>query len=189
MAWKRTWSYKDHGKDRDLATAPKNGHSYRLVHRSFGTNWRLTEMQSALGRVLLRKLDARVATRRRNAAVLDAEFAKSPALRVVRPRQDEECSYYKYYAYLRPEKLAAGWDRERVLSAINAEGIPCSTGGCSEIYLEDAFPKEWKPAQRLPNARELGETSLMFQVHSTLKEADMHDAAAAVTKVLSAAAR
>lgn len=188
-AWKRTWAYKDHGKDHDLATAPKSGHSYRLVHRSFGSNWRLTEMQAALGRVLLRKLDDRIATRRRNAVVLDAEFAKLPALRVVRPKAGEDCAYYKYYVYLRPEKLAAGWERERLLEAINAEGIPCSTGGCSEIYLEDAFPKEWKPASRLPNARELGETSLMFQVHSTLTEGDMHDAAAAVAKVLAVATR
>jgi hypothetical protein len=188
-AWQRAWSYKDHGKDFALATAPKSGHSYRLVHRSFGSNWRLTEMQSALGRVLLRKLDARVAQRRRNAAVLDAELAKIPALRVVKPKAAEACSYYKYYAYLRPEKLAAGWTRERILGAVNAEGIPCSTGGCSEIYLEDAFPPEWKPQSRLPNARELGETSLMFQLHSTLSEADMRDVAAAVAKVLAVASR
>ena len=188
-AWKRAWSYKDHGKDYDRATAPKIGHSFLLVHTSFGTNWRLTEMQSALGRILLRKLDARVEQRRRNAAVLDAAFARLPALRVVRPKPGESCSYYKYYVYLVPEKLASGWKRERVLEAINAEGVPCSTGGATEIYLEAAFPAQWKPMHsgktaHYPVARELGETSLMFQVHSTLTEADMRDVAAAVEKVL-----
>jgi len=189
-AWKRAWSYKDHGKDYDLATAPKAGHTFQFVHTSFGSNWRMTEMQSALGRVLLRKLDARVEQRRKNAAMLDAAFAKLPALRVVKPASDEHCSYYKYYVYLRPEKLAAGWTRERVLEAINAEGVTCSTGGATEIYLEAAFPAEWRSSAgktRYPIARELGETSLMFQVHSTLTEADMRDVAAAVEKVMSAA--
>jgi len=189
-AWKRAWAYKDHGKDYDRATVPKVGYSFQFVHTSFGTNWRLTEMQSALGRVLLRKLDARVERRRQNAAVLDAAFAKLPALRVVKPKAEEYCSYYKYYAYLRPEKLAAGWTRARILEAINAEGVTCSTGGASEIYLEDAFPPEWKPGEgkaRYPIARELGETSLMFHVHSTLTEADMRDVAAAVEKVMSVA--
>jgi len=191
-AWKRAWSYKDHGKDYDLATAPKTGFTYKLVHKSFGTIWRMTEMQSALGRVLLRKLAVRVEQRRRNAAVLDAAFAKLPALRVVKPARDEYCSYSKYYAYLLPEKLAAGWTRERVAEAINAEGVTCSSGGASEMYLEDAFPAEWKPgggkeAARYPVARALGETSLMFHVHSTLTEADMRDVAAAVEKVLSVA--
>lgn len=188
-AWRRAWSYKDHGKDHDLATAPKSGYSYRLVHRGFGSNWRMTEMQSALGRVLLRKLDARVAQRRRHAAVLDAAFAQLPALRVVKPAAEVECAYYKYYVYVRPEKLASGWTRDRILEAINAEGIPVSTGGCTEIYLEDAFPPQWKPASRFPIARELGETGMMFQVHTTLTEVDMRETAAAVEKVLRVASR
>ena len=187
--WKRAWSYKDHGKDHDLATGPKKGFTAQLVHTSFGSNWRLTEMQSALGSILLRKLDARVAQRRKNAAALDAAFASIPALRTVKPPAGVESSYYKYYAYVRPERLAEGWTRERVLAAINAEGIPCSSGSASEIYLEEAFPDGWSPAQRHPVARELGETSLMFQVHATLAEADMRDAGAAVAKVMSVAAR
>jgi dTDP-4-amino-4,6-dideoxygalactose transaminase len=187
-AWKRAWSYKDHGKDYDLANAPREGHSFKPVHKQFGTNWRLTEMQAALGRVLLKKLDARVEQRRRNAAVLDEALANVRGLRLVRPGAEAHCSYYKYYAYLDPKQLAAGWTRTRVLDAINAEGVPCSTGGATEIYQEEAFPPEWKPKGRYPIARELGETGLMFQVHSTLTEADMRDVAAAVTKVMSVAA-
>jgi dTDP-4-amino-4,6-dideoxygalactose transaminase len=187
-AWQRAWSYKDHGKDHDRATAPKSGYAFQLVHDSFGSNWRLTEMQSALGRRLLRKLDARTEERRRNAAALDHAFAQMPALRVVRPSADVHCSYYKYYVYLRPERLARGWTRDRILDAINAEGIPCSTGGCSEIYLEKAFPAKWEPKKRHAGARALGATSLMFQVHSTLTEADMGEVAAAVGKVMRVAA-
>src|SRR3954470_2195319 len=90
VAWKRAWSYKDHGKDFDKATAPRSGYSYQLVHNSFGSNWRMTEMQSALGRVLLKKLDARVEQRRRNAAVLDEAFSKIPGLSAVKPKAGEQ---------------------------------------------------------------------------------------------------
>jgi dTDP-4-amino-4,6-dideoxygalactose transaminase len=97
-------------------------------------------------------------------------------------------SYYRYYVFLRPERLRAGWNRDRVIDAVKAEGIPCFSGSCSEIYLEKAFPQEMRPPGRLPVAQELGETSLMFLVHPTLSEADMHDTADAVEKVLAHAA-
>jgi dTDP-4-amino-4,6-dideoxygalactose transaminase len=125
--------------------------------------------------------------RRRLAHVLSQRFAKVPALRVALPPVDVEHSYYKYYVFLRREHLREGWDRQRVLESINAEGIPCFAGSCSEIYMEKAFPKSMRPAQRLPVARELGETSLMFLVHPTLSESDMHDTADAVEKVLTSA--
>jgi dTDP-4-amino-4,6-dideoxygalactose transaminase len=98
-------------------------------------------------------------------------------------------SFYKYYVFLRTERLREGWDRQRIADAINAEGVPCFSGSCSEIYLEKAFPAELRPPARLPVAQELGETSLMFLVHPTLNKSDMEDAADAVEKVLASAAR
>ncbi|HCG98528.1 MAG TPA: aminotransferase, partial [Actinobacteria bacterium] len=80
------------------------------------------------------------------------------------------------------------WNRDRIMDAINAEGIPCSSGSCSEIYLEKAFDKDgFRPTTRLGVAKELGETSLMFLVHPTLSEEDMADTCAAVEKVMAAA--
>jgi len=157
---------------------------YRFLHESFGTNWRLTEPQSAIGRVLLRKLPAMVEKRRRNAAYLSTEFSKIPALRVATPSGEFEHSYYKYYVYVRPERLREGWDRNRIVDAICAEGVPCMEGTCSEIYLEKAFPQSMRPAGRLPVARGLSETSLMFKVHPTLAERDVADTSAAVAKVM-----
>jgi hypothetical protein len=137
--------------------------------------------------VLLRKLPERVAIRRRNAAILDESFLRIPALRVVRPPEDSGHAYYKYYVYVRSELLRDGWDRDRILTAINAEGVPCSSGSCSEIYLEKTFPLALRPAERLPNAAELSETSLMFQVHPSLSAENMHGIASAVEKVISVA--
>jgi dTDP-4-amino-4,6-dideoxygalactose transaminase len=202
--YKRAWSLKDHGKSYNAAhnTAPscevskrpsasRNPQSasgtFRWLHERIGTNWRLTEVQSAIGRVALRKLDGWVEARRRNAAILIEHFADVPALRLTLPPDDVRHAYYKFYAFVRPERLAAGWDRDRILEEIRRAGVPCFGGSCSEVYLEKAFADGKRPPQRLPVARELGETSLMFLVHPTLSEADMRRVATAVAEVMTRA--
>ncbi len=182
--WERAWSFKDHGKDHDAAHRQQTSTGFRWLHDSFGTNWRLTEMQAAIGRSLLAKLPGQLDLRRRNANILSQRFSALPALRVTIPPEEISHAYYKYYVFLRPEWLRDGWSRDHLLQAVVAEGIPCFSGSCSEIYLEKAFPKDMRPAQRLQVARQLGETSLMFLVHPTLSEQDMLDTARAVEKVL-----
>ena len=186
--WRRAWSFKDHGKNYDTVYNGKHRPGFRWLHECFGTNWRLTEMQSAVGRVLLRKLPRFVERRRKNADILTEKFKTIPGLRVTVPPPVIGHSYYKYYAFVRREHLRAGWNRDRIMAAINAQGIPCFSGSCSEIYLEKAFPAEMRPNQRLEVARELGETSLLFLVHPTLSETDMIDTYNAVKGVFQVAA-
>ncbi|MDP2210291.1 MAG: DegT/DnrJ/EryC1/StrS aminotransferase family protein [Candidatus Aquicultor sp.] len=186
--WEKAWSYKDHGKSFDAVYNRQHPPGFRWLHESFGTNWRLTEMQSAIGRVALKKLPAWVETRRKHAAKLTECLAHVPSLRIAVPTSEFHHSYYKFYAFVRPEKLREGWNRDRIVEAINAEGIPCSTGSCSEIYLEKAFDRDGlRPTKRLEVAKELGETSLMFLVHPTLSEEDIADTCAAVEKVMTVA--
>jgi dTDP-4-amino-4,6-dideoxygalactose transaminase len=144
-------------------------------------------MQSAIGRVLLYKLPNLVNKRRQLASILTRRFSSMPALRVTTPPEGIYHSYYKYYAFLRSETLREGWNQQRVIEAIHAEGIPCFWGSCSEIYLEKAFTQPMRPSSRLPVAKELGETALMFLVHPTLSETDMDDVADGVQKVLTVA--
>jgi dTDP-4-amino-4,6-dideoxygalactose transaminase len=185
--FKAVWSFKDHGKNYDAMNPRTASPEFRWVHDSFGTNGRLTEMQAAIGRVQLRELDKRVAARRANATALTHEISNAPGLRLTIPPPEVDHAYYKYYAFLQPEDLRHNWDRDRVAAAVRAEGIPCFSGSCSEIYLEKAFSFTAKPPERLPVARELGETSLMFLVHPTLLQSDMLDAARAIRKVLNVA--
>lgn len=166
--WNRVWSYKDHGKSYDAVFRRPHPPGFRWLHDSFGTNARLTEMQSALGRVILPKLAAWVAVRRKHARALSAFFHQIPPLRVTGPPPGIGHSYYKYYVFLRPERLRPGWTRDRIMNEIAARGVPCFSGSCSEIYQERAFAGSMRPARPLPVARELGETSLMFLVHPTL---------------------
>lgn len=186
--WRKAWEFKDHGKNWDAVYNREHPPGFRWLHESFGTNWRLTEMQSALGRAQLRKLTAWTRIRQDNAAILTEAFSRIPAFRVTIPPQEIGHAYYKYYVFVRNELLDEGWSRDRIMAAINAEGIPCFSGSCGEIYLEKAFDG-LRPKERLPIAQELGETSLMFLVHPTLDAADMEDSCRAVEKVMKQALR
>lgn len=166
--WNSMWSLKDHGKSYDAVYHREHAPGFRWLHESFGTNWRLTEVQSAVGRIQLRKLPQWLSIRRKYAQILTNQFAALPGLRITVPPKHVDHAYYKYYAFVRPEALRREWARNRIIEAINAEGIPCFSGSCSEIYLEKAFPPEWRPREPLAAARELGEASLMFLVHPTL---------------------
>ena len=188
-AWQRAWSFKDHGKNYAKMSQGGNGSGFKWVHDSLGTNWRLTEMQSTIGRVCLQKLEPWVERRRRLAAVLTERFSAIPGLRVTVPPEHSRHSYYKYYAFVRPQALASTWDRDDIVKAINAEGIPCFTGSCPEIYLEEAFPLAQRPSQRHPVATDLGRTSLMFLVHPTVTDDQIFDTCTAVEKVFTAASR
>jgi dTDP-4-amino-4,6-dideoxygalactose transaminase len=186
--WERAWAYKDHGKSYDAVFNRDHPPGFRWLHESFGSNFRLTEMQAAIGRLQLGKLPQWLQARRRNAAMLDQGFSAIPGLRVTRPPNGIGHAYYKYYAFVAPEKLAPGWDATRINEAVNAEGVPCFAGSCSEIYLERAFVNSgWGPPERLPAARQLGDTSLMFMLHPTLGESEMTDTIRAVSKVMRAA--
>jgi len=177
---------EDHGKSYEAVYRRQHAPGFRWLHESWGTNWRITEMQSAIGRAALRKLPEWLAIRRRNAAILTGHFEPlgAAALRLTVPPQEIGHAFYKYYAFVRPERLKSGWSRDRIVAEIEARGVPVYSGSCSEIYLEKAFMPELRPPSRLPVARELGETSIMFLVHPTLSEDDMHFVAGTAREVI-----
>jgi dTDP-4-amino-4,6-dideoxygalactose transaminase len=182
-AYEAAWSYRDHGRSRQAAASPPQAPGYRWVYNTIGTNWRLTELQSAIGRHKLSKLSTSLQRRRELASMLSEALAVIPALRTPLPPPDVEHACYRWYTFVRNERLRPGWDRNRILAALTAEGIPCYSGSCPEIYREQAFT-QFRPQRELTVAKELGETSLAFLVHPTLAEADIGDTIEAVQKVM-----
>lgn len=188
--WERAYAFRDHGRSA-TAEAPHEmekggGKGFRWLRNSVGTNARMTEVQAAVGRIQLKKVSAWLESRRRSAHAIASRLRGVSALRVPFPESGQQSAWYRLYAFVRPDKLAAGWTRDRILDAVNAEGIPCFAGSCSEVYLERAFD-EVRPTERFAVARALGETSLAFLVHPTLTEADIVDTCQAVEKVMAAA--
>lgn len=186
--WSRMWSYKDHGKSFEAVYERQHPPGFRWVHDSFGTNWRMLEVQAVIGRIQLRRMADWTRKRQTYAAMLDAVALKFKSLRIVQVPNDCEHAEYKHYFFVRPEALVSGWTRDKLIEAINAEGVPCYQGSCSEVYLEKAFDNTpWRPAQRLANARLLGETSLMMLVHPTLTLEEMERSCQVLERVLTSA--
>lgn len=167
--WKAAWSYKDHGKSWDAVFERQHPPGFRWLHETWGTNARMMETQAVIGRIQLARMPAWHATRRHHAEALIASMKTQPALRVPVPPSDIEHAWYKFYAFVRPERLKPGWDRDRIMQAINKSGVPCYSGSCPEMYREKAFvDARMAPETHLPVAKELGETSLMLLVHPTI---------------------
>ena len=169
--WSRMWSYKDHGKSWEAVYERKHATGFRWLHDSFGTNWRMLEVQGVIGRIQLRRMAEWHERRLSNANRIWACAQKIDSLRVPMISSESIHAAYKCYVFLRLDQLAAGWDRDRILQEISAQGVPVFSGSCSEVYLEKAFDgTNWRPSSFLPTAKELGETSLMFLVHPTLTD-------------------
>ncbi len=183
--WSKAWSYKDHGKSYDAVYKHNHPPGFRWLHHSFGTNWRMTEIQAAIGRLQLCKLPKWHEIRNHNAEYLNKRLKRVPSIRLIKTPGYVEHAYYKYDVFIRPEQLKKDWDRDRIMAAINARGVPCFTGSCSEIYLEKAFEIDgMQPAKRLPNAKELGQTGLTFWVHPLLDETDMNEISSAIENIM-----
>ncbi len=191
--WKKMWEYKDHGKSYDSVYKKKHPKGFRWLHNSFGTNWRMTEIQGAIGRIQLKKLKNWTKKRNQNQKIIWSKCKKLKGIRV--PRFNEKSweffhpgnvhAAYKCYVFIKPECLKKGWNRERIVESVVKQGIPCFSGSCSEIYLEKAFEKtEFKPQNRLPNAKLLGETSIMFPIHPTLTKSDIDLTCAVFKKIM-----
>jgi hypothetical protein len=182
--WKRAWAFKDIGRSYDAVYHQEHPPGFRWLTETFGTNWRLTELQAAIGRKQLQKLDGWIDQRRANAAALTATFLEIPAVRVALPPPAVRHAYYKYYVFVEPKCLREGWDRDRIIAELSSRGVPCFSGSCSDIQREKAF--ETLPGfirTEVPVALELGETSLMFLVHPTLEAGYMAQVCAQIVNV------
>lgn len=172
--WSRMWSIKDHGKSWEAVYERQHAPGFRWLHESFGTNWRMMEVQAVIGRIQLRRMRDWHAKRLTNAERIWSVAQALPGLRVPVVPTEASHAAYKCYVFVEPAALAAGWDRDRILNEITVRGVPCFSGSCSEVYLERAFDNTgWRPLKRLPVAKLLGETSLMFLVHPTLTNTEI----------------
>ncbi len=183
--WSRMWSFKDHGKSWEAVYERDHPPGFRWLHESFGTNWRMMEIQATIGRIQLSRMAVWHECRLDNARAIWNVARELPGLRVPEMPEGVEHAAYKCYVFVEPDALHADWGRDRILAEINSRGVPCFSGSCSEVYLEKAFDQTgWRPNERLPVARELGETSLMFLVHPTLNQREIDKTCAVLSEVM-----
>ena len=161
-AWRTAWAFKDHGKSYEVTFERYHPPGFRYVYETFSTNWRMLEIQAAIGRIQLRKLPAWHERRHAIGSRIDAALRELPGLRAPVVPERLRHAYYRTYAYVRPEALRFDWDRERVIDEIVAGGVPCYIGSAAEIELEKAFRDAGLgPTKRLPAAQELGDVAVL----------------------------
>lgn len=183
--WEKMWSYKDHGKSYDAVYNREHPAGFRWLHESFGTNWRMMEIQAVIGRIQLKKMPEWTKKRNENMNRILSVFEDSPYFLVHKASSDYIHAAYKCYVQVNIESLPIGWSRDRIMHEINQLGVPCYSGSCSEVYLEKAFDNTpWRPKNRLSNAKQLGETSLMFLVHPTLSEANIENCVTNIKRII-----
>lgn len=191
--WSKMWSYKDHGKSYDAVYSRSHQPGFRWLHESFGTNWRMLEIQGLIGRIQLKRMADWTAKRTKNANAIWNACKKYPAIRVpaFESHNGETIhAHYKCYVYINEDRLRGGWSRDRIIEEINSLGVPCYQGSCSEVYLEKAFDGTgWRPEYGLAEAKALGKTSLMFLVHPTLTDNEILKMCSAIERVMKNAAK
>lgn len=188
--WRRMWEFKDHGKSYDAVYNREHPNGFRWLHESIGTNWRMIEVQAVIGRIQLRRMTEWQNKRADNEKKIRDVCERHSICRLPKISEDIVHAYYKAYIYIDPNQLAAGWSRDRIMEEINSSGIPCFQGSCSEIYREKAFETlRCMPLERLPNAKKLGETTLMFLIHPTLTSLEVDEMCTVIDSVMSEAGK
>jgi len=200
----RARSFKDHGYwEQERRGLLEMEALYLYIHHALGFNFRMTEMQSAIGLKALERLDWNLARRRENAELLTERIADLEAVNPPYEAPHVRHAFYKYPITLNLERLKV--DRDRFCRALQAEGLPAAIGDWPENYLEQVFQEKVGygktkcpfecPWNRQPadyarvvceNARWLGKRTIKLQVHPTLELSDIEDVAAILRKVTEA---
>ena len=181
--FKAVWAYKDHGKGYDTVFHKTHLPGFRWLHDTFGSNYRMTEAQAAVGRIQLQKLSEWQKLRERNANIFKNALTGLDGVRLIRSSPNITHAYYRFYLFV--EK-----NRDRIMAEINEQGIWCQVGVCSRIDLEKAFVDRGYQYQHiLPNAKLLGETGLALLVDPLYDEHEVQKAAGVVAAVLQTASQ
>lgn len=165
--WSKMWSYKDHGKSYDAVYNENHPPGYKWVHYSLGTNYRMTEMQAAIGRIQLKNLDIILNKRYLNAMKLQNLLKNYLEIKFQKVPEYIKHAYYKIYALAESKNLK--FSRDHFIQLLTAKGFFCNQGICPEVYLEKSlanFSRE--NSQRLPNTKNISLRSIGFNIYPNI---------------------
>jgi dTDP-4-amino-4,6-dideoxygalactose transaminase len=172
--WKTAWAYKDHGKNPDKVFNPAPGSGFRYIHDSFGTNWRLTEMQAAIGNAQLAKLPRWSEQRRRNAMALMHYLSDEAAVRLPAFPDYIDHAFYRLYVSIDPDVLGKNGSTASIIDRMARMGMPVGSGSCADMSRELAFASlSVRRAGKLRVAVEAGRRTIAFPVDHLMDETEM----------------
>ena len=112
--WRKAWAFKDHGKSYAAVYEKDHPPGFRWLHESFGTNWRLTEMQSAIGRIQLTRMAEWTEKRNDNARRIYQSANEFSFCKIPQWPNNIQHAHYKCYVQIETELLINGWTRDKI---------------------------------------------------------------------------
>jgi len=175
--------FRNHGITTDHRQREQLGSwFYEMV--DLGYNYRLTDIQCALGMSQLRKLPGWVVRRQEIARRYDAVFAEMPAVGPLGVRDDVSHAYHLYMIRLDLDRLKV--DRARVFTALLAEGIGVNLHYIP-VHLHPFYQERFSTGPGLcPVAEAAYERLITLPIFPRMNDDDVEDVIAAVRKVMEA---
>ena len=151
----------------------KNKKTEKFIYNKdyFGTNLRITEIQSFAGLEQLKNLK-KVQKKKENISksYFDLISKYQNYFDCYYPTKKIKSAWYRFYFFLKTDIKNYQKLRFKIIKDLRKNNLKCFTGSCPEIYLEKAFKKlnNIKPI-RLKNCKILGETSIALEINHTLE--------------------
>jgi len=137
----------------------------------FGTNLRLTEIQSYAGLEQLKNLK-KVQQKKENISkyYFDLISKYQNYFDCFYHSKKIKSAWYRFYFFIRTDVKNYQKLRFKIIKNLRKNNLKCFTGSCPEIYLEKAFKKlPNSKIIRLKNCKILGETSIALEINHTLE--------------------
>ena len=173
--------FRNHGVSSDHCQREQEGSwYYEMVELGF--NYRLSDIQCALGLSQLKRLSGFIRRRQEIAARYDSACGELGAVRPLRVRPDVAHAYHLYVVRLDSGSLAVG--RARIFAALRAEGIGVNVHYLP-VYLHPFYRERFGTGPGLcPNAEAAYEAILSLPIFPAMSDDDAGDVVEALWKVV-----
>jgi UDP-4-amino-4,6-dideoxy-N-acetyl-beta-L-altrosamine transaminase len=167
--------FRNHGIDSDHRSRESSGtHAYDM--RELGYNYRLPDVQCALGLAQLARLSGWITARQRIAALYDLAFARITQATPLKTHKDRTHAYHLYVV-----KLAEGIDRDRVFARLRAEGIGANVH-YAPVHLHSFYQERGYGPGIAPVAESVSSRLLTLPLFPAMAATDVQRVVAALAK-------
>ena len=159
--------FRNHGIDSDHRSREKSG-TFSYDMRELGYNYRLPDVQCALGLAQLKRLSGWVAARQAIAALYDQALAGMAQVTPLKTHEDRTHAYHLYVV-----KLADGIDRDRVFARLRADGIGANVH-YAPVHLHSFYRQRGYGPGIAPVAESVSGRLLTLPLFPAMTAADVH---------------
>ena len=167
--YQNAWSLRDCGKNiLSVRKINKKDFKFKWLHDFNGSNYRMTEIQAAIGNFQLKMLPFWVKKRNEYANKIKKIVKNYKFVSVFNYNKNYINAYYRLYILINQNYLKKNWNTEKIINELNKKKIICNFGACPLIYKEKVFLKKGYKLY-LKNAENLNNNTISFTIHPNLK--------------------